>query len=51
MVETGLVNATVEAGSDADPQQSKPTAVTDLLDGASPTVPSGGFNGRFGVSR
>jgi murein L,D-transpeptidase YafK len=37
--------------ADADPQQSKPTAVTDLLNGASPTVPSGGFNGRFGVSR
>jgi murein L,D-transpeptidase YafK len=37
--------------SDADPQSSKPTAVTDLLNGAAPTVPSGGFDGRFGVWR
>jgi murein L,D-transpeptidase YafK len=36
---------------DADPQQSKPTAVTDLLNGASPTVPSSGFDGRFGARR
>jgi hypothetical protein len=37
--------------ADVDAQQSRPTAITDLLNGAAPTVPFGGFDGRFGVWR
>ena len=39
------------AGPHQDPHLRKPTTITDLLNGAAPTVPSGGFDGRFGAWR
>jgi murein L,D-transpeptidase YafK len=35
----------------AEPPPSKPTNSTNLLSGAAPTMPSGGFDGRFGAWR
>ena len=37
------------AGSNEDCECCKPTAISDLLNGAAPTVPFRGFDSRFGV--